>query len=395
MKTFFLLLILTCTISFSVSSSTPPPLPTPKINPPTINANSYLLIDFNSQKVLTSKNANILIEPASLTKMMTMYIVDNEIKTKKLKLTDKVTISKKAWRAPGSRMFVNVDSKVAVAELIKGIIIQSGNDASIAIAEHIAGSEESFASLMNSYAKHLGMKNTYFTNATGLPDNSHYTTATDLGILATALIRDFPNTYNIYAQKEYTYNGIKQRNRNKLLWHNSRVDGIKTGHTDSAGYCLVASAQNKNMRLISIVLGTKSEDSRTRETKKLLNWGFRFYETHKIYSANKPIQDIRVWMGNSKKVNIGLLEDLYVTIAQGSYSKLNISMQIPKIIKAPLAKETSIGTYRVMLNDEVLAQSPVVALQAVASGKLWSRVKDSIQLTINSLLDKMHSSIPS
>ena len=278
-------------------------LPTPAVapTPPAIAANAYLLLDFSSNKVLAEKNSTVKVEPASLTKIMTMYIIDSEIKAGKIKTSDEVIISKNAWKATGTRMFVQVGTAVKVEDLIRGIIIQSGNDASVAMAEHIAGSEQVFADLMNQYAKLLGMQDSHFVNATGLPDKEHITTAQDMAILARAIIKNFPETYKLYSEKEFTYNGIKQTNRNKLLWRNSLVDGIKTGHTDSAGYCLVAAAKDSNdMRLISVVMGTKSDNSRTEEANKLLNWGFRFYETHLVRKQGDSLQEANIWGGVAK-----------------------------------------------------------------------------------------------
>ena len=311
-----LTLLLVTTSPLAIADTITPQTPSLLPRPPAIATNAYLLVDYNSNTIIAEKNSTLLVEPASLTKMMTMYIVDSEIKAGKLKLDQPILISKNAWQATGSRMFLNVDTRVTVEELIKGVIIQSGNDASVALAEHIAGSEQSFADLMNSYAQMLGMKDSHFVNATGMPDKEHVTTAKDMAILARAIIKNFPETYKIYAQKEFVYNGIHQQNRNQLLWRNPIVDGIKTGHTDNAGYCLVASGKVADMRLIAVVMGAKSDKSRTEEANKLLTWGFRFYESNLVRQANVKLQDVKVWMGKDKKLDIGFAEDLYITAPQ-------------------------------------------------------------------------------
>lgn len=356
---------------------------------PTLSSKSYLLIDHNSDKILAEKDINERVEPASLTKMMTMYVIDNELKNNNLHMEDEILISKNAWQAPGSRMFLEVGKKVPVKDLINGVIIQSGNDASTALAEHIAGSEQAFADLMNVYAKILGMNNSHFTNATGLPDPEHYTTAYDMAILTKAIIHDFPETYNIYSQKSFTYNGIEQFNRNRLLWRNNTVDGIKTGHTDSAGFCLVASGKNADMRLTAIILGAASDEMRVTEANRLLIWGFRFFETHLVHAASQSLQNIRVWMGNAKQLDIGLQQDLYVTIPHGQFNKLDISLSIPKIIKAPMEKGTSIGTYKIALHDKTIVEQPIIALDTIKTGGLWNRIKDSSILSIQALLEKV------
>lgn len=370
-----------------------PLMPIPVLSPPSVQANAYLLIDFNSSKVLAAKNSDLRIEPASLTKIMTMYVVEHELKNKKIQLNDEVMISNKAWQTQGSRMFLNPGSKVTVDELIKGIVIQSGNDASVALAEHVAGSEDNFVLVMNQYAEYLGMKNTKFANSTGLPAANHYTTAADLAILAAAIIKDFPDSYKLYAEREFTYNNIKQVNRNKLLWQNNSVDGIKTGYTDTAGYCLVASAKERDMRLISIILGAKSEIARTIETNKLLTWGFRFYETYLINKSNEKIQDIRVWMGDNSKVAVGLSHDIYITIPRGQYNNLNMELTMPKAIKAPLKQGSAIGAYNIKLNNTTIATYPLVILSPVSKGTLWRRLKDRIELSFSSIVEKINSSI--
>lgn len=386
--TLVLLTFSTIAVGDTPTPSTPSLLP----KPPTVAANAYLLIDFNSNTILAEKNSELIVEPASLTKMMTMYIVDNEIKAGKLSLDTPILISKKAWQAPGSRMFLNVDTTVTVQDLIKGVIIQSGNDSSIALAEHIAGSEQSFADIMNSYAQALGMKDTHYVNATGLPDPAHVTTAKDMAILARAIIKNFPETYKIYSQKEFVYNGIHQHNRNQLLWRNQIVDGIKTGHTDNAGYCLVASGKIENMRLIAIVMGTKSDKERTEEANKLLTWGFRFYETNLVQHANTKFQEARLWMGKDKRIEIGFSDDLYITTPQGTYKKYTASINLPAMIKAPVTKGQVLGSYVIHdQNNQVIMQQPLVALKTVPKGNILQRGRDYVRLNIKSITNRFKS----
>lgn len=384
--TLLIVAISTNVVALPTAALTPSLAPTP----PSIAANAFLLLDANSNKVLAEKNSNLKVEPASLTKMMTIYIVDNEIKAGKIKLSDEVLISKNAWKASGTRMFVQVDTRVKVEDLIKGVIIQSGNDASRALAEHIAGSEESFAALMNSYARSLGMNDSHFVNSTGLPDKEHVTTAYDMAILARAIIKNFPETYKIYSQKEFVYNGIKQINRNRLLWRNSSVDGIKTGHTDSAGYCLVASAvDSKNMRLIAIVMGTKSSNARTEEANKLLMWGSRFYETHLVLKSGDVLQDAKIWMGSKQSLSVGFEDDLYVTTVYGDYKKYKATTSLNNFIKAPVNKGNTIGTYVIQdANGEVVFERPIIALTTVSKGNIVQRSRDYLKLNMKALYDK-------
>ncbi len=343
---------------------------------PVINAPSYLLVDYHSGKILAAQDANKRLEPASLTKMMTMYVVDQEIKSGRLNINDEVVISKNAWKTQGSRTFVAVGSRVPLKELMQGIIIQSGNDATVALVEHIAGSEENFAELMNEQAKKLNMINTHFVNATGLPDPNHYTTALDLAILSRAMIRDFPQTYKIYSQKEFLYNGIKQINRNKLLWRNEYVDGIKTGFTDSAGYCLAASAMKDGMRLLAIVMGANTESERTVETNKLITWGLRFFQTKKIYHAGTPLKQIRVWSGTPKVVFVGLKHDVYVTLPYGYVNSLHADLEFNQLVTAPLLTRTELGKYYIMLRNQIVDQYPLVSLQEVKRANIIRRSMD-------------------
>jgi D-alanyl-D-alanine carboxypeptidase (penicillin-binding protein 5/6) len=349
-------------------------------SPPKLATTAYILVDYDSNHTIAELNSDNRVEPASLTKMMSSYVLDHELANGNIRLTDEVRISKKAWKMPGSRMFVEVNTRVTVEALMKGIIIQSGNDATVAMAEHIAGSEEAFASLMNSHAKELGMHNTNFVNSTGLPHKDHYTTARDLAILSRAIIKDFPEHYPLYAEKEYTYNNIRQYNRNKLLWQDKFVDGLKTGHTESAGYCLAASAKRGDMRLISIVLGTKSESARATESQKLLTYGFRFFETHKLYSAGAELTKTRIWKGESETLPLGLAEDMYVTIPRGQYKKLKANMTIDKKIIAPATQGKSYGKVNLNLSGEIVTQRPLVALTTVNKGSLAGGLMDEMKL---------------
>lgn len=346
--------------------------------PPTIDATAYILLDYNSGRVLAQSNPDMRIEPASLTKIMSSYVVESELAQGRIKATDMVRISEKAWRMEGSRMFVEVGDMVAVQDLLKGVIIQSGNDSTVSLAEHIAGSEETFASMMNTHAQRLGMKNTHFVNATGLPDPAHYTTARDLAVLSRALIRDFPVSYKLYSQKEFVFNNIRQPNRNLLLYRDPTVDGIKTGHTSSAGYCLVSSAVRDGMRLISVVLGTKSDNARAEESRKLLTYGARFYEARKIYDANVKVTTARVWKGDVTDLPLGVTQPLAITLPRGQQASVKVSFVLnPKII-APVRKGQVLGKVNVLDGNKVLAQAPLVALQDDPEGGFFRRLIDMI-----------------
>jgi len=360
--------------SFSLVAGALAPVP----SPPKLAAKSFLLVDFNSGLVLASKNVDRKVEPASITKMMTAYVVYKEIESGRLSMEEEVTISKKAWQMKGSKMFIEVGKKVSVEKLLKGLIIQSGNDATVALAEHIAGSESTFADYMNQYAQGLGMMDTNFVNATGWPNKNHLTTASDLAKLAIALIKEFPEHYEEYSEKEYTYNGIRQYNRNKLLWRDKSVDGIKTGHTESAGYCLVSSAQREDMRLVAVVLGAKSEKSRGDVSQSLLSYGFRFYESSKLYSADEPLNTARIWQGESENLNLGLQHDLFITIPRGQYKYLDAVMDVNANIEAPIKKGQQLGLVTVKLDGKVLSTQPLVALHSVDEGSFIQRSKDQI-----------------
>ena len=347
---------------------------------PQVNATSYLVMDYDSGRILAQKNIDNREKPASLTKMMTVYIVAEELDSGNIHLDDKVTISEKAWRMPGSRMFVEVGSKVKVSDLLRGVVVQSGNDASVALAQYVAGSEDAFVAMMNQYAKQLGMDHTHFANATGLPHENHYSTARDLATLARALIHNHPDEYKLHSIKEFTYNNIKQPNRNKLLWRDDSVDGVKTGHTDNAGYCLVASAKRDGMRLISVVMGTESDEARARASQTLLNFAFRFYETHKLYAADKSITSSRIWKGDRDNFDLGIRKDLWVTIPRGKYDDLDASIKLPPVIMAPVKKGSVQGSLKVSLDGKEIATRPLVAMDTVNEGGLYNRLKDEVRL---------------
>ena len=364
-----------CSLAFAIDTAS---LPIPKA--PTVAAKSYLLIDFDSGQILAEKDVEAQVEPASITKMMTAYVVFKELAAGSLQLNDMVTVSEKAWRTPGSRMFIQEGKQVSVEDLIQGMIVQSGNDATVALAEQVAGSEETFAAYMNRYGEELGLTGSHFTNSTGLPDKEHYTTAKDIARIAKALISDFSDYYKWYSQREFTFNEITQYNRNKLLWRDESVDGIKTGHTDSAGYCLVTSAKRGGMRLISVVLGTKSESARASSSQALLNYGFRFFETHKLYDARSKLTEARVWKGAVNEVPLGLDDTLYVTVPRGRYQALAASIEVQKTILAPVAEGQSYGSVQVRLDGDLLADPPLVALQSIPEGSFWQRIIDEAML---------------
>jgi len=367
---------------FLLSASAAYAVITPNPTAPTIAAKSYILQDFASGRVIAELNSEQRLPPASITKLMTAYVVSHELANGNINLADEVLISEKAWRMVGSRSFIEVNTKVPVEVLLRGMIIQSGNDAAVALAEHIAGSEETFAQMMNQYAQQLGMFNTNYQNATGLPSADHYTTAKDIAILSAAIIRDFPEEYKWYAEKEFTYNNITQHNRNKLLWRDTTVDGLKTGHTEEAGYCLAASAQRSGMRLVSVVLGTRSENARAQETQKLFNYGFRFFESHELYKAHDKIADIKVWKGADKLVNLGLEQSLAVTVPRGRYKELVATTNIQQPVIAPIVLGSILGQVEIRLGDELIATQTLVALNVVEQGSWWRRLIDSLMMLI-------------
>ena len=347
---------------------------------PQIGAESYLLIDAATGDVLASENARMRLPPASLTKIMTSYIIADEIEQGRITLDDRVPISVKAWRMEGSRMFIREGTEVSVADLLRGIVIQSGNDASVAMAEYIAGDEEAFAGLMTQTAKSLGMNNTNFMNATGLPDEMHYTTAEDLAVLTRALINRFPEHYAIYSEKYFSYNDIRQANRNALLWRDDSVDGVKTGHTQAAGYCLVASAMENDTRLISVVMGARDERTRAAESQKLLNYGFRYYETVNLYAAGSSLKRVRVWSGLHESLEVGLDDAITLTIPRGGRDQLKAEINLQDVIEAPIERGQSLGALNLSLGDEMLVERPVVALNPVQEAGWLSSTLDDVQL---------------
>jgi len=352
--------------------------------PPSVNAKGHILIDYNTGKVIAEENADSLLAPASLTKMMTSYIIGKELESGNISNDDKVMISEAAWAKnfpDSSKMFIEVGTEVSVNLLNQGIIVASGNDACVAMAEHIAGSEGAFADLMNAHAEQLGMSSSYFENSHGLDSKEHKTTARDMATLAVALIRDVPNEYALYKQKSFKYNNIKQYNRNSLLWDKSmNVDGLKTGHTSQAGYSLVTSATKGTMRLVSVVMGTKSERARKVESKKLLNYGFRFFETYTPYKAGEKFVANRVWMGDSKEVDLGILVDTPITIPRGQRKNLKANFELTKQLTAPLTKGEIVGKLFLQLDGEDIAEYPLVTLQEVNEGSMFSRLVDYIKL---------------
>ncbi|UTW06568.1 D-alanyl-D-alanine carboxypeptidase family protein [Pseudomonas benzenivorans] len=348
--------------------------------PPQLAAKSYVLMDAASGNVLIEHNADERLPPASLTKLMTAYLATLDINRGQIKGSDLVRISEKAWRMGGSKMFIEVGNEVAVDDLLRGIIIQSGNDASVAIAEHIAGSEEAFADMMNATAERLGLDNSQFRNATGWPDPEHYSSAKDMAKLARAIIYEDPQHYAIYAQKEFLWNGIKQPNRNLLLWRDKTVDGLKTGHTEEAGYCLVSSAVRDGMRLISVVFGTNSEQARAAETQKLLTYGFRFFETRTFYQKGAELAQAQVWKGTARQVKAGLAGDLTLTLPKGQLDKLQAGMTLNPQLMAPIEQGAVIGKVEVKLGEEVVHSADLVALESVDEGGLFRRLWDSIRL---------------
>ena len=354
---------------------------------PEIAATSYILLDARTGHIIVEENADEALPPASLTKIMTAYIAVEEILSGNLRLDDEVHISEKAWRMEGSKMFVGVNTRVSVGDLLRGIIIQSGNDASVAIAEHIAGSEEAFADMMNQYSEVLGLTSSFFMNSSGLDTELYYNTmsARDLAILARATITRHGQYYPIYAEREFTYNDIRQSNRNTLLFRDRNVDGMKTGWTDAAGYCLVASAERDGMRLISVVMGTASEEARAIQTQKLLTYGFRYFETHKLYDANQILTNVPVFSGKQNAVDLGISEEVYITIPRGQAEAMTATVDVDEIIRAPLDKSQVMGVVRVVLNNDILYHGDVIAMQEVERGGMLKRFIDWLSLFFSDL----------
>lgn len=349
-------------------------------SPPQIAGSSYVLMDPKSGRIIMEENSHERLPPASLTKMMTAYIVERELDEGRIAMSDMVPISVRAWKTEGSRTFVREGTSVPVETLLKGVIIQSGNDASVALAEFVAGSEGAFVDIMNQQAQLLGMKDTNFENATGLPSEAHRSTAYDLAHLARAIINDYPENYPIYAEKHFTYNNIRQPNRNSLLWRDDSVDGLKTGHTEEAGYCLVASAKRNDTRFIAVVMGTSSSESRSQEVQKMLNYGFRYYQSERLFRTGQELMKARVWAGQSDQLSVGLTEDVFVTIPRGSRNDLESTVDLDSVIKAPIKVGDELGRVKVTLNGEVLVDQPVLALTDVPEGGFFKRIWDAIKL---------------
>ena len=348
--------------------------------PPPVAARAWLLMDAASGQLLAAQGEHERAEPASLTKLMTAYLTFSALKAKTLQLTQTVPVSERAWRAEGSRMFIEPRKPVTVDELIHGMVVQSGNDACIALAEAVAGSEEVFAQMMNREAQRIGMKDTRFVNSTGLPDPGHYSSAYDMALLATALIRDFPEYYRYYSIREYRYNNITQPNRNRLLWLDPNVDGVKTGHTENAGYCLVASAKRGTRRLLSVVLGTASENIRAQESQKLLNFGFQFYDSARLYEKGQAVSTIPVWKGSQRMLKAGVAADLSVSVPKGMADKVKADLVSQQPLLAPVSAGQRVGTLRVMLDSKQVGEYPVVALENVAVAGIFGRAWDTVRL---------------
>ncbi|HET7127063.1 MAG TPA: D-alanyl-D-alanine carboxypeptidase family protein [Lysobacter sp.] len=361
-----------------------PPAPAPKVS------KSWVLMDYATGQVLAGDNADVQVEPASITKVMTSYVIAAEMRNGKVKADDPVMMTENAWRTggagtDGSYSGFEVNKTAPLVDMEKGMVVQSGNDAAIALAEHVAGSEEAFAALMNAYAAKIGLKHSHFVDATGLAAEGHYSTAHDLALLGRALIRDFPETYAYNKLKEFTVGPITQPNRNLLLWRDPSADGIKTGHTSSAGYCLMGSARRGDQRLIAVVMGDSSENQRAVDVQALLNWGFRFYETHRLYDAGKQISTQRVWKGSIDNVRLGVSQPLLVSSPRGQYERMKATMDIPKTLVAPIAKGQALGTVKVALDGKTIVQAPLVALDAVPQGGFFSRLWDSLLMWWHSL----------
>ena len=352
----------------------------PVPSPPIIGAKSYLVIDGNSGYEIASLSPDESLAPASLTKLMSAYAIFQALEEEQISLDDQVTVSEKAWRTPGSRMFIEVGTRVTIRDLLMGMIVQSGNDASVALAEHVAGSESVFADVMNRYASALGMNSSNFVNATGLPGENHYSTARDMATLAQAIINEFPDYYEWYSVKEFTYNEITQQNRNALLWRDSSVDGMKTGHTDDAGYCLVSAASRDGMRIVSVVMGTASPKARLDGSQALINYGFRFFETRLLYKAGETVAQARIWKAANEFTALGLPDDLYITVPRGSYDDVSSVLNMPSVLLAPVAQGQPLAELQVSLNGTQLVNEPLRALDGNPSGSIWQRTVDGVML---------------
>ncbi len=378
-KTILFLLLSVSVPAVAVEPVIPPP--------PSIAGSSYLLIDADTSRVLVEENAHQPLPPASLTKIMTIYVAAYELSQGRISLDDMVPVSVKAWRMGGSKMFIREGTQVRLEDLLRGIIIQSGNDASVALAEHIGGSEDAFADMMNHHASELGMTSTFFVNATGWPAEGHATSAWDLSLLTRAMITRYPDMYAIYSERSFKFGDIEQSNRNRLLWRDQTVDGVKTGHTEAAGYCLVSSALRDGMRLISVVMGTQSEEARMRESQKLLSYGFRYFETRRLYEAGVPLKQAELFYGENEEVNLGLAESAVVTFPRGHYADLKAELETPSIIEAPLSAGDEVGELVLRLGDSSVYRAPLVALEDQAEAGWMSSFGDFVYLFFRELLE--------
>ncbi len=347
---------------------------------PAIAARSWIVFDVTSDQVLTENGADERIEPASLTKVMSAYLVFNALREKRLTLTQTVNVSPKAWRTGGSRMFIEPRKPVTVEELIRGVIVQSGNDATVALAEAVSGTEEAFVALMNKEAVRIGMKNTHFTNSTGLPDPQHITTVRDLALLAKRLIQDHPDYYGYYKEREFSYNKITQPNRNRLLWVDPSVDGMKTGHTDAAGYCLIASSIRGDRRVLTVLVGAKSENARAQESLKLMNWGYQNFDTVRVYDAKQPVVEPAVWKGSASKAKLGSPSPIWVTVPRGQAGNVKSAIERTDPLVAPLSAGQTVGTLRLTLNDKPMREIPLTVLEPVELAGIFGRAFDAIRL---------------
>ncbi|MDR5907297.1 D-alanyl-D-alanine carboxypeptidase [Halomonas qiaohouensis] len=373
-------------MTLGVSAQAQQPSPQTMIpSPPQLAAKSWFLMDADSGEVLVEHNADERLPPASLTKLMTAYLVERELDRGNINMDDMVRVSENAWRTGGSKMFIEVDTEVSIRDLLYGIVIASGNDASVAVAEHLAGGEQPFADLMNQHAQRLGLHNTSFANATGLPDPEQYSSARDMALLSQYIINDYPEHYAIYAERYFDYNDIRQPNRNRLLWRDATVDGLKTGWTTEAGYGLVASAKRDDMRLISVVMGTSSEEARAQETQKLFSYGFRYFETLNLYEAGSVLETPRIWGGAENQVRVGVDNDVRMTVPRGRSDELTARLNLRGDITAPVAAGDQLGTLEVKLGDEVLGERPLVALENVEQGGIFKRVFDMVRQFISGL----------
>ncbi|EWG98490.1 D-alanyl-D-alanine carboxypeptidase [Halomonas sp. BC04] len=364
-------------------------VPTPQTMipaPPQIAAKSWFLMDADSGRVLIEHNADERLPPASLTKLMTAYLVERELDRGNISMDDMVRVSENAWRTGGSKMFIEVDTEVSIRDLLYGIIIASGNDASVAVAEHLAGGEAPFADLMNQHATRLGLQNTNFTNATGLPHPEQYSSARDMALLSQYIINDYPEHYAVYAEKYFTYSDIRQPNRNRLLWRDPSVDGLKTGWTTEAGYGLVASAKRDDMRLISVVMGTSSEESRAQETQKLLSYGFRYYETLNLYEQGAVLNTPRIWGGERNELRVGVDENVFMTVPRARNQELSARLDIRQDINAPISQGARVGTLEVRLGDDIVGEQALVALESIEEGNIFKRLFDQVRRFFSNLI---------